>query len=117
MRSREQRGGVTPFQREVYDAIRMIPKGRVATYRQVAAMIGCRSARAVGQALKRNPFAPAVPCHRVIASDMTLGGFQGKTTGSAVTAKEALLRSEGVFFVDGRLADKGRLWQPSAKGK
>ena len=117
MRWREQRGGITPFQSAVYDAIRTIPEGRVATYKQVAARIGCRSARAVGQALKRNPFAPAVPCHRVIAADMALGGFQGRTTGRAVAAKEALLRSEGVLFVDGRLADKGRLWQPPAEGK
>lgn len=69
---------ITPFQRRVYEALLKIPKGQVRTYAQVARMIGRpKAARAVGQALKRNRWAPAIPCHRVIASDGTLGGYSG----------------------------------------
>ncbi|OQW94406.1 MAG: hypothetical protein BWK77_09365 [Verrucomicrobia bacterium A1] len=57
---------VTDFQQYIYDATRSIPKGRVTTYALLGQAIGCRSPRAVGQALRRNPFAPKVPCHRVI---------------------------------------------------
>lgn len=59
----------TPFQRKVYEAILRIPKGEVRTYAEVARMIGQpNAARAVGQALKRNRWAPRIPCHRVISS-------------------------------------------------
>jgi len=106
----------TEFQRKVYRAARAIPRGKVTTYRLLARHIRCRSCQAVGQALKRNPFAPRVPCHRVIASDLTLGGFQGETTGRSIARKRRLLRAEGVTFAAGRLADAGRLftYQPIA---
>jgi len=100
---------VTAFQRRVYAAVARIPRGRVTTYWQLARAIGCGSARAVGQALKRNPFAPTVPCHRVIAADLSLGGFRGRMCGAAVYRKRALLRREGVRFRGGRLADRSRL--------
>jgi methylated-DNA-[protein]-cysteine S-methyltransferase len=89
-----------------------VPRGRVTTYKGVAEAVGCGSARAVGQALRVNPFAPKVPCHRVIASDLTLGGFQGKSSGSSVGRKRAILGDEGVKFgKDGRLCDADlRLW-------
>jgi methylated-DNA-[protein]-cysteine S-methyltransferase len=93
----------------VYVAVRRIPRGRVATYGGVAAAIGCGSARAVGQALRRNPFAPRVPCHRVIASDLTLGGFDGARAGAELARKERLLAAEGVVFRNGRLLDRDRL--------
>ncbi len=95
----------TSFQERVYAATREIPRGRVTTYKLLAVHIGCRSCRAVGQALKRNPFAPQVPCHRVIASDGSLGGFQGKRAGPALQRKTRLLADEGVFFSGGRLED------------
>ncbi|HAS83794.1 MAG TPA: methyltransferase [Verrucomicrobia bacterium] len=96
----------TPFQRAVYDAVRCIPAGKVSTYAAVAAAIGCRSPRAVGQALKVNPFAPEVPCHRVITSALTLGGFRGSTRGEALQRKRRLLAQEGVDFnADGTLKD------------
>ena len=68
------------------------------------------SPRAVGQALKHNPFAPEVPCHRVIGSDLRIGGFGGKTAGEKIRAKIELLASEGVAFSDGKLADPGRVY-------
>lgn len=84
----------TPFQRKVYEALLRIPKGQVRTYAQVARMIGRpRAARAVGQALKRNRWAPKIPCHRVVASNGTLGGYSGP---GGLRAKRRLLRRENV---------------------
>jgi methylated-DNA-[protein]-cysteine S-methyltransferase len=99
---------VTPFQQRVYDLVARIPRGRVATYRDIADRLGCGSARAVGQALKRNPFAPRVPCHRVVSSDLTLGGFQGKISGAAIRRKLRLLEGEGIRFTKGRLDESCR---------
>lgn len=101
---------LTHFQQRVYDATRRIPRGKVSTYKLVAEAIGCRSPRAVGQALRRNPFAPVVPCHRVIRSDLTIGGFGGKTTGRLLRRKIAMLAKEGVTFIDDRLDDPNRLY-------
>ena len=89
-------------------ALRRVPRGRVITYAALGRRVGCRSPRAIGQALRANPFAPAVPCHRVIASDLTLGGFTGNTSGPALTKKLRLLAAEGVRFKNGRLADPQR---------
>ena len=104
------RPAVTPFQKRVYDAARRIPEGKVSTYGHLARAIGCGSPRAVGQALRRNPFAPRVPCHRVIAGDLTIGGFGGKTTGQRIRKKLAMLATEGVRFENGRLADATQLF-------
>lgn len=101
--------GLTPFQRRVYEVLALIPKGRVMTYLGLARAVGCHSARAVGQALRRNPLAPVVPCHRVIKSDLTIGGYSGAREGEAVGRKLALLAAEGVLFVNGRLADPARV--------
>ena len=101
---------ITIFRTKVYRAVREVPSGKVTTYKRLARRIRCRSCQAVGQALRHNPFAPRVPCHRVIASDLTAGGFQGKTAGRAIRRKLALLAAEGVLFKDGRLADASRLW-------
>jgi methylated-DNA-[protein]-cysteine S-methyltransferase len=70
-----QAQSVTPFQQKVYDALMLIPRGKVTTYKLLGDFIGCRSAQAIGQALTRNPHAPEVPCHRVIKTDMTIGGY------------------------------------------
>ncbi len=99
----------TPFARRVYDALRRVPRGRVTTYRLLADALGCRSAQAVGQALKRNPDAPRIPCHRVIASDLSPGGFQGRRAGPALRLKLARLAAEGVRFAAGRLAEPWRV--------
>jgi len=101
---------VTAFQRRVYNALLAIPAGRVTTYALLARRIGCASPRAVGQALRRNPFAPRVPCHRVIASDLSPGGFAGHTDGPELARKRRLLAAEGVRFdgTTGRLAEADR---------
>jgi len=74
----------------------------------LARRIDCPSPRAIGQALRTNPFAPAVPCHRVIASDLTPGGFQGNRTGPVLAKKLRLLAAEGVRFKNNHLADPTR---------
>lgn len=101
----------TEFENRVYGALQEIPAGRVATYSGLAARLGCGSTQAVGQALKRNPFAPAVPCHRVIKTDLTLGGYAGKVKGVRVDRKRRLLAEEGVEFDDeGQLTDVSKVW-------
>lgn len=100
----------TPFQKRVYAALRRVPRGRVITYQQLAECLGCRSCRAVGQALKRNPYAPQVPCHRVIASNLTPGGFMGRCGGDAMRRKLDLLAKEGVRFHAGKLAEPSRIF-------
>lgn len=102
---------ITPFQAGVYRALSAVPLGRVVTYGTLARRVGCASCRAVGQALRRNPFAPKVPCHRVIASDLTPGGFMGCTGGAALAWKLRLLKKEGVIFINGKLADGRRIWR------
>lgn len=101
----------TEFEQRVFAATCRIPRGYVSTYGMLAGELDCGSAQAVGQALKRNPYAPQVPCHRVIASDLRAGGFAGQRDGAKIQKKMRLLREEGVVFKDGRLADVRRLWQ------
>lgn len=99
-----QADALTPFQRRLHQALFEIPTGRVMTYAGLAKRLGCRSARAVGQALRANPCAPDVPCHRVIRSDRTLGGYQGTTLAGALSRKRSLLEAEGVRFTpEGRV--------------
>lgn len=85
---------ITEFQRKVYLALLEIPRGETISYKDLGLRIGCRSAQAIGQALKRNPFAPEVPCHRVIASDGSIGGFHGQRDGVMIEKKIKLLEEE-----------------------
>lgn len=96
---------LTSFQRRVYEALSRVPEGRVTTYKALAEAVGCGSSRAIGQALRTNPFAPEVPCHRVIRSDHSIGGYSGHIQGEKVTRKTQLLAQEGVRFKEGRLMD------------
>ena len=84
----------TDFQIKVWKYLLKIPKGKVKTYKQVAIAIKSpSSARAVGNAVGKNPYAPRIPCHRVIKSDGSLGGYSGK---GGVKTKKKLLKNEGV---------------------
>jgi methylated-DNA-[protein]-cysteine S-methyltransferase len=87
--------GVPPFHRRVYQLIRTIPPGETMSYGEVATLLGSPgAARAVGQALRRNPFALVVPCHRVVAAGGRLGGFSangGLATKVRLLALEAAL--------------------------
>jgi methylated-DNA-[protein]-cysteine S-methyltransferase len=102
MHAKEPR--ITDFRRRVYDATSRVPAGRVTTYKLLGTAIGCTCSRAIGQALKVNPFAPDVPCHRVVRSDLTLGGYSGHTQGPEWERKQKLLRDEGIRIdSDGRV--------------
>jgi len=84
----------TKFQLKVWKYLRTIPKGKVKTYKQVAISIKSpKSARAVANACAKNPYAPKIPCHRVIRSDGALGGYSGR---GGIKQKLKLLRSEKV---------------------
>jgi|TARA_B100001146_G_C16055600_1_gene379830 methylated-DNA-[protein]-cysteine S-methyltransferase len=85
----------TKFQKKVWNYLKTIRKGTVKTYKQVAIAINRpKSARAVANAVGKNPFAPKIPCHRVIRSDGSLGGYSGK---GGVKTKKLLLKREGVI--------------------
>lgn len=88
----------TPFETMVFEATSRIPPGKVTTYGRLGREVGCGSSQAIGQALRRNPFAPEVPCHRVIRGDRTIGGFAGKLEGAKIRKKIRLLKGEGVRF-------------------
>ena len=84
----------TKFQLKVWGYLKKIPRGTVKTYSQVAKSIGKPSAvRAVANAIGKNPYAPKIPCHRVIRSDGTLGGYSGK---GGIKTKKLLLKREGI---------------------
>ncbi len=81
----------SPFQQAVWRACAEIPKGEVRTYSWIAQKIGKpQAARAVGTALGQNPFAPTIPCHRVVRTDGSLGGYSG--TGGLRQKKDLLIR-------------------------
>ena len=85
----------TKFQRKVWKYLKTIKLGTVKTYKQVAIAINRpKSARAVANAVGKNPFAPKIPCHRVIRSDGSLGGYSGK---GGVKTKKRLLKREGII--------------------
>ena len=101
----------TAFEQRVYALVKQVPRGQVTTYKQLAKQLHCACCQAIGQALKRNPFAPDVPCHRVISSNLTVGGFKGESAGREISEKIQLLQSEGVLFDRrGKLADNTQLF-------
>ena len=84
----------TLFQRKVWLYLKKIPRGKVKTYSEVAKAIGKPLAvRAVANAIAKNPYSPRIPCHRVIRSDGSLGGYSGK---GGVKTKRFLLKKEGI---------------------
>ena len=84
----------TKFQLKVWDYLKKIPRGSVKTYSQVAKAIGKPLAvRAVANAIGKNPLPPQIPCHRVIRSDGSLGGYSGK---GGIKTKKLLLKREGI---------------------
>lgn len=90
---------LTPFRRRVYRILMSVPRGRWTTYSAISKHLNS-GPRAIGNAMKNNPFAPAVPCHRVLATDRSLGGYKGEWVngGEYWTEKMKLLLDEGVEF-------------------
>lgn len=93
---------ITKFQEKVYAQCIKIPKGKVTTYKAIAKKLNS-SPRAVGQALKHNPYAPKVPCHRVIKKNGTLGGYDGKAYNKK---KLLMLKKEGIIIKNNRVDKK-----------
>ena len=86
----------TKFEIEVWNQIKKIPKGTIKTYKEIALILNRPgSSRAVANACAKNPYPPIIPCHRVIRSDGSLGGYSGK---GGINEKRRLLRSEKVFI-------------------
>ena len=81
------------FNQKVWAMTARIPRGKVTTYRDIAQKLKSNGYRAVGNALNKNPYAPAVPCHRVVGSDGGLTGFAG-----GLAKKRKLLENEGIPF-------------------
>ncbi len=80
------------FREKVLTAVQLVPRGRVTTYGELARFLGQpKAARAVGQALKRNPRLEIIPCHRVVRADGSLGGYV-----AGLERKKSLLIKEGV---------------------
>ena len=88
----------TAFQQRVWALLRQIPYGATVSYGDLAARLGCPSARAVGQAVGRNPISLLIPCHRVLGAGGRLTGYAG-----GLWRKEALLRLEGLLPGEDRL--------------
>ncbi len=87
------------FNEKCYEILRRVPRGKVTTYGELAkAVESPRAARAVGNAMNKNPYAPKVPCHRVVGSDGKLVGFA-----SGVDEKVKMLKKEGVEIVNGKV--------------
>lgn len=104
---------VSEFRKRVYLELLKVSRGSTISYGELARRINCKSAQAIGQALKNNPFAVGcqyclngkafvftidfcVPCHRVISSNGTIGGFHGQTDGPQIERKRSLLEQEAL---------------------
>jgi methylated-DNA-[protein]-cysteine S-methyltransferase len=86
------------FNEKVWTLCARVPRGKVTTYGEIAHKLGTRAYRAVGSALHKNPYAPTVPCHRVVGSTGELTGFA-----SGLRKKQQMLEAEGIPFRNGRL--------------
>ncbi|MBD3304076.1 methylated-DNA--[protein]-cysteine S-methyltransferase [Candidatus Woesearchaeota archaeon] len=100
---------IANFQEKVYSLCKRVPEGKVTTYGEIAKSIGKTGllSRAVGNALNKNPYAPVIPCHRVVKSDGSIGGFA-----SGSRKKINLLRKEGISIKNNKIIDfKKRLYR------
>jgi methylated-DNA-[protein]-cysteine S-methyltransferase len=86
------------FNEKCYKILKKVPRGKVTTYGEIARALKTRAYRAVGTAMHNNPYAPKVPCHRVVKSDGRVGGFAFGTT-----KKIKMLKKEGVEIVNGKV--------------
>lgn len=90
----------SPFSKQVYRKLLSVPKGKVTTYKALGNAVGMKGYRAIGVVMNKNPFAPEVPCHRVIASDGSLHGYA-----FGLDKKEKILQEEGIFLVNGKVPE------------
>lgn len=98
----------TQFQKEVFEALKKIPKGYVTTYAAIARYLNTNAVRAIGTAVGKNPDAPKVPCHRVVLSSGKVGNYSGE---GGLKRKIELLEQEGVVVENGMIvAFKERMY-------
>ena len=88
----------TTFSEDCYDLLKKVPKGKVTTYAALAQALGTKAYRAVGNAMNKNPHAPKVPCHRVIKTDGSVGGYA-----FGEKRKISLLKQEGLRIETGKV--------------
>ena len=86
------------FNEKCYEILKKVPRGKVTTYKEIALALKSKGYRAVGNAMNKNPYAPHVPCHRVVGSDGKMVGFA-----DGVNKKIKMLRGEGVEVVDDKV--------------
>jgi methylated-DNA-[protein]-cysteine S-methyltransferase len=86
------------FSEKCYDILKKIPKGKVTTYKAIANKLNTKAYRAVGRAMNKNPYAPKIPCHRVVNSNGELGGFA-----SGLKNKIKLLKKEGIKIENNKI--------------
>ncbi len=95
---------MTTFEKSCYELLKKIPKGRVTTYKEIAVALNSRAYQAVGSAMAKNPYAPEVPCHRVVNVNGKIGNYQ-----LGVEKKIEILESEGVKVEYGVVVDFERV--------
>ncbi len=91
------------FSEKTYRLLKNVPRGKVTTYKELAHALNTKAYQAIGQAMRNNPNAPIIPCHRCVSSNGTIGGFSGKTSGKKIQEKIALLKKEGVEVKDKKI--------------
>lgn len=119
------------FKKKIYDLTKKIPRGKVATYGQLAVFAGSpKAARAVGMCMRTNPDAPQTPCHRVVSSQGKLTGYSANGGAQAegrarlraqrdrggLSLKKQMLLDEGVQFIGDRVDLSVSQWQPHVSG-
>ncbi len=88
------------FSEKCYSLLKKVPKGKVTTYKALAEAMGTRAYRAVGTAMHNNPYAPQVPCHRVVKANGEVGGFF-----SGTKKKTEMLQKEGIPIKNNKIID------------
>jgi len=96
------------FNEEVWALTKKIPRGKVSTYKEIAKALNTKAYRAVGTALKKNPHAPKVPCHRVINSNGSIGAYKGKKNSKE---KIKLLKKEGIKIKNNKIINFSIIFQ------
>tara|TARA_Y100000296_G_scaffold79163_1_gene102762 strand:- start:1446 stop:1760 length:315 start_codon:yes stop_codon:yes gene_type:complete len=86
------------FNERCYDLLRKVPKGKITTYKEISKALGIKAYKVVGNAMNKNPYAPKVPCHRIIKSNGEIGGFA-----SGIKNKIKLLKKEGIEIKKGKI--------------
>jgi len=88
------------FNQRCYDILKKVPKGKVTTYKAIAHKLKSKAYRAVGNAMNKNPYAPKVPCHRVVNSNGEVGGFAHGTK-----KKVEMLQKEGIEIKNNKIVN------------